>query len=151
MGKCYADYVCSKCCTMTHVIFEYETTRDALLHTITCPHCGRKGVQTSAPTNMKAIIKILLNKGYHVFNIYEKTLCIVVADRFECDPSTLPNEFILDKTEDIGDIIVNGRLKADDFEGIDKEQYVKESIINLMNWVRELPTIGEGRYIDLTE
>ena len=113
--KCFANYVCSKCATMINDTFEYNTVKEALNHTITCPVCKRKGVQTTAPESMKQIILLLLQKGYHVFNIYETTLCIVIMGRFE-NIGKLPDEFTLDRTEDIGDIILNERLKAQNLD-----------------------------------
>ena len=42
-------------------------------------------------------------------------------------------------------------MQNDDYEGIEggEEQYRRDSIINLLNWVRKLPEIGKGKYIDL--
>ena len=148
--KCYANFVCSDCATMIYDMFEYTDIHEAINHSITCPICGRKNVETTAPDSMKDIILLLLQKGYHVFNIYEKTLCIVIKGRFE-NIGKLPDEFTLDRTEDIGDIIVNDRMRANDFEGIDKEQYIKDAVDNLLNWVRKLPEVGEGRYINMDE
>lgn len=152
MDKYYGDYVCSKCATIAHHSFEAETEHDAIMHTITCPVCGREGVQMTIPTDMKAIIKQLIFKGYHVFNIFPKTLGVVIQGRFEGDClEELPHEFVLDCTEEIGDIIVNGRMQHNDYEGIEggEEQYRIDSIINLLNWVRKLPEVGKGRYVDM--
>ena len=152
MAKYYGDYVCSKCAPIAHHSFEAANEKEAINHTITCPTCGREGIQTVIPSDMKAIVKQLIFKGYHVFNIYPKTLGIVIADRFQGDClEELPHEFILDCTEEIGDIIVNARMQNDDYEGIEggEEQYRRDSIINLLNWVRKLPEIGKGKYIDL--
>lgn len=141
--KCFANYVCSKCATMINDTFEYNTVKEALNHTIICPVCKRKGVQTTSPESMKQIILLLLQKGYHVFNIYENTLCIVIMGRFE-NIGKLPDEFTLDRTEDIGDIILNERLKADDFDGLDKDEYIKEALDNLLKWVQNLDIVNNN-------
>lgn len=141
--KCYANYVCSECATMINDTFEYNTIKEALKHSITCPICGRKGVQTTAPDSMKHIVLLLLQKGYYVFNIYENTLCIVIKGRFE-KINNIPNEFTLDRTENIGDIILNERMKANDFEGLDKDEYIKKAIDNLYAWVQTLDTVNDN-------
>ena len=150
--KCYGDFVCSECATIAHKSFEIEKPEDASGLSITCPHCGKENVQVVIPSNMIDIIKLMTIKGYKILVINGKTLCIVIKGRYKgIELEDLPHEFILDCTESDGDIIINGRLRADDFEGIDKEQYIKDAVDNLLNWVRKLPEVGEGRYINMDE
>ena len=53
-------------------------------------------------------------------------------------------EEFLDRTEDIGDIILNERLKADDFDGLDKDEYIKEALDNLLKWVQNLDIVNNN-------
>lgn len=144
-NKCYANFVCSDCATMIKDTFYYNTIKEALTHSITCPVCGKKGVQTSAPDSMKDVVLGLLVKGYHVAVINESTLCIVIKGRFESPniEKDLPYEFTLDRTESMGDIIINERLKADDFENMNKDDYIVSAIDSLMRWIGTLDDVSK--------
>ena len=50
-----------------------------------------------------------------------------------------------------GDIMMNARIAAMDFEGLDEKEYYKQAIENFTDWCRQLPTISDGEYIDLTK
>ena len=147
--KCYGDFVCSRCATIAHKSFEIEKPEDASGLGITCPHCGKENVQVVIPSCMKDIIKNMTFKGYKILAINAKTLCIVISGRYEnVELHNIPSEFVLDCTEPEGDIIINGRLQADDFEGLDKDEYIKEAIDNIYNWVRKLPEVFLPNYKD---
>lgn len=146
-NKCYANFVCSDCATMIEDTFYYSTIKEALTHSITCPVCGKKGVQTSAPESMKDVVLGLLVKGYHVAVINESTLCIVIKGRFESPniEKDLPYEFTLDRTESMGDIIINERLKANDLKDINEDNYRDEAIHNLLRWVGTLDVVSQNQ------
>ena len=101
---------------------------------------------------MRTALLTLASKGYRVSLINTGTLAIILNEKLDLKSlPELPFEFSYDTTEKDVDIIMNARMAADNFEGLDKDQYIKEAIENLTDWCRALPVIKDGEYIDLTK
>lgn len=141
--KCNGDFVCTKCRTMTHEVFDVETEEEATHLSITCPNCGKENVQLIIPTIMKETIEILLSKGYHVFNINSSTLSIIFDNKDLVNVETSPSEFIVDTTDKRFDVIFNERMRVRDYEGFDENVYRTVAYRNLLNWAKDLKTIKE--------
>ena len=147
--KCYGYFVCSKCCTISHKSFEIEKEEDVKELSITCPTCGKE-VETTIPSDMMVIIRSMANKGYHITNIIPHTLGISFYPKVEnLTAEMIPEEFAYDTTEPDQDIIVNDRMRANDFEGIDEAEYRNEAKMRLLSFARNLPQIGMGMEVDL--
>ena len=147
--KCYGYFVCSKCCTISHKSFEIEKEEDVKDLSITCPTCGKE-VETTIPSDMMVVIRTLSNKGYHITNIIPNTLGVSFYPKVEnITPDMIPEEFAYDTTEKDQDIIVNDRMRANDFEGLNEAEYRNEAKMRLLTFARNLPQIGMGMEVDL--
>ena len=157
-NKCYGEFLCANCGRVIKQSFTIPddiTTADELQkfydHLGVECKCGMT-VQQYIPVQMRTALLTLASKGYKVSLINTGTLAIILNEKLDVDKlPELPYEFTYDTTEAEGDIIMNARMAANDYEGLDKDQYIKEAIENLTDWCRELPTIKDGEYIDLTK
>lgn len=152
MMRCYGEFLCSKCGRITKEKFEIDTTDDIDQLYIEC-HCG-KHVEQFIPTSMRDIILSLASKGYKMKMIMPATLGIVFNHRVDINDKKypqLPYEFSYDMTEEEGDIICNQRMQYEDYEGLDKDAYIKEATQNLQDWADNMPFIEHGVYEDRTK
>ena len=156
-NKCFGEFLCANCGRVIKQSFtvppietskELEKFYDSL--GVEC-ECGMF-VQQYIPVQMRTALLTLASKGYRVSLINTGTLAIILNEKLDLKSlPELPFEFSYDTTEKDVDIIMNARMAADDFEGLDKDQYIKEAIENLTDWCRALPVIKDGEYIDLTK
>ena len=156
-NKCFGEFLCANCGRVIKQSFtvprietseELEKFYDNL--GVEC-ECGMF-VQQYIPVQMRTALLTLASKGYRVSLINTGTLAIILNEKLDLESlPELPFEFSYDTTEKDVDIIMNARMAADDFEGLDKDQYIKEAIENLTDWCRTLPVIKDGEYIDLTK
>lgn len=156
-NKCFGEFLCANCGRVIKQSFtvppietseELEKFYDNL--GVEC-ECGMF-VQQYIPVQMRTALLTLASKGYRVSLINTGTLAIILNEKLDLESlPELPFEFSYDTTEKDVDIIMNARMAADDFEGLDKDQYIKEAVENLTDWCRALPVIKDGEYIDLTK
>ena len=149
-GKCFGEFVCSSCGRVTKQKFAFSDESQINNLGITCG-CG-KYVETFIPVSMREPILCLAQKGYKMKMFNEPTLGIVLAHKLDISKlPELPYEFSYDTTEEDVDIIMNARMANNDYEGIDKEEYIANSILNLLDFCRLLPTLSDGEYIENEE
>ena len=145
-GKCFGEFVCSSCGRVTKQKFAFSDESQINNLGITCG-CG-KYVETFIPVSMREPILCLAQKGYKMKMFNESTLGIVLAHKLDVSKlPELPYEFSYDATEEDVDIIMNARMANNDYEGIDKDKYIADSIWNLLDFCRALPTLSDGEYI----
>lgn len=155
--KCFGEFICANCGRVIKKSFEVPQVESAEELNkfydslgVQC-ECGLF-VQQYIPVEMRSALLSLASKGYKVSLINTGTLAIILNEKLDLSQlPELPYEFTYDTTEPEGDIIMNARMAAQDFEGLDEEQYIKEAIENLTDWCRDLPLIKHGEYIDLTK
>ena len=158
--KCYGEFLCANCGRVIKKSFtipqvetaeELEKFYDSL--GVQCD-CGLF-VQQYIPVVMRDALLALAAKGYKISLINTRTVGIVFNHKLTEDELNalpeLPYEFSYDMTEPEGDIMMNARIAAMDFEGLDEEEYYKQAIENFTDWCRQLPAISDGEYIDLTK
>lgn len=150
--KVYGEFLCSKCGTITFQQFYVDNKENIPQLHITC-ECGAE-VEQYIPLSMRSIIISLAKKGYKIRMINEPTLGIVLNHKLNIEDKSfpkLPYEFTYNTTEPEGDIICNERMQVGDFEGLNKDTYIKEAIENLLDWTTQLPTIDNGKYVKKKE
>lgn len=146
--KVYGEFICSNCGTITFQQFLINDINNIPPLHIIC-ECGKR-VEQYIPSSMRKIIMSLARKGYKIRMINEPTLGIVLNHKLNIEDKSfpkLPYEFTYNTTEPEGDIIANQRIQVGDFEGLNKEIYIKEAIENLLDWTTQLPTVDTGKYI----
>ena len=158
--KVSGNFACGKCPVIVYDEFDIDETKindkNYLFNSIfvKCPSCGKK-ISDDIPNILLVVAKALVNRGYSIKMCFENTLGIAFSPQLTEEDIkkyniTPPNEFNIDLTENGITIVSNDRMQANDYEGLDKEEYINTSLINLLSFAKSLPTIGNGKYINIS-
>lgn len=163
----YGQFICTECGSITHQKFLFEDRDDAACLNIStvdssriesrdsdltvtnvglytnCKACGKEHITITPSKKMLATAKLLASKGYHINMLYQDSLSVILNDDVVLPEGVkIPKEFVLDTSVPGKTLIYNGRMSADDWEGIDNiEEYKEEALFNLYGFVFNLPTI----------
>ncbi len=139
---------CKDCGTL--ILAEINTSLDIDIKELDvfCPLCGAQNSgHRNILTDIITSVDLLTNKGYRVLNVFPKILGIQVSKEFLTEEVVsslqLPDEFIVDFSEEDCVIIKNGRMQdVAGFDGYTEEAktfYINEHLKELNNFILSLP------------
>lgn len=151
-----ANLTCKSCGAALHKTVYAETVEGIYNVEIQCPCGAMNGMHRCIPTVLwKTAISFTL-KGYKIANVFLDSMCIQFNGTFFRDMGMdvlntlkLPDEFSLDIMEDGYDMLYNERVKLNDFEGMNKEEYIEKCYKELEAFADSLPTVGVNVIINL--
>ena len=150
-----ANLTCKSCGAALHKTVFGETAEDIYKAYIECPCGAKNGTHRCVPTKLwKAVISFTL-KGYKIDRVFQDSMCVQFNGTFfrNMDEEVLsklklPEEFTLDMEEEC-DMLYNERVKLNDFEGMNKEEYIENCYKELEEFADNLPTVGANVILNL--
>lgn len=155
MMNAVANLTCKKCGAALHKTVYGETPEDIYKLELECPCGAKNGMYRCVPSKFWKVVVSLTLKGYKVLSVFTESICIQFNGTFFRDLDEevlnnlkLPHEFTLDMEENI-DMLYNERVKLNDFEGLNKEEYIENCYKELESFADSLPTVGANVILNL--
>lgn len=145
------QYYCENCNMIVTREFEEYEDLNVFMGKMSCPVCEGTKI-TVIPQRLKAVCRNVVLKGYKLKGIYLGQIGIEI-DHYKDIPeeilASVPvNDGFIYNRDKNNIIIYNKELFNNTIPDHEVTQYSVKAVINLLNWVRNFPTVGLGNEAD---